>query len=369
MTTFPLATPLGRWAGFGPYYAMFPVSFAVDVVRENCPVGGRVLDPFAGRGTSIYAAAAQEREGVGIELNPVGWIYSETKLNPAGESAVLKRLHEIGQLAWDENEVNALPEFFRYCYSPQVLQFLLKVRTGLCWRENRVDRTLMAIILVYLHAKEGAGLSSQMRQSKAMSPPYAIRWWQENKKSPPEFDPIAWLENRIQWRYKPGLPALRQSRVLLADSSQNESHLFDSASLGGLFDLLFTSPPYFAITNYQYDQWLRLWLLGEQPYPVAAQERSRGRHASKAVYRQLLLDVFSNCVPLLCLNATIYVRTDARQFTRETTIAVLGETFPNKQIEIIERPYSKSTQTSLFGDKAKKPGEIDIILKPKRNRR
>ena len=26
--------------------------------------------------------------------------------------------------------------------------------------------------------------------------------------------------------------------------------------------LLLTSPPYFGVTNYHYDQWLRLWLLG-----------------------------------------------------------------------------------------------------------
>lgn len=205
-----------------------------------------------------------------------------------------------------------------------------------------------------------------MRQSKAMSPPYAIAWWKKNNCVPPDINPVEWLESRIRWRYKPGVPVLQQSRVLLADSSCQDVYTdLNTEASSNPFDLLFTSPPYFAITNYQYDQWLRLWLLGEQPQPVAAQERSRGRHASKVVYRQLLQDVFSNCVPLLSANATIYVRTDAREFTRKTTETVLRETFISKQIEINERPYSKSTQTSLFGDKAEKPGEVDIILRPK----
>ncbi len=52
---------LGRWAPIGPYYAMFPLSFAFETVAHYCPVGGAVLDPFAGRGSSIYAAVTQGR--------------------------------------------------------------------------------------------------------------------------------------------------------------------------------------------------------------------------------------------------------------------------------------------------------------------
>lgn len=365
MTTFSIGTPVGRWAGFGPYYAMFPVSFAFEVVREHCPIGGRVFDPFAGRGTSIFAAAAQEREGVGIELNPVGWVFSSTKLNPADENAVLGRLREIGAATCESDEMDALPEFFCCCYSPRVLRFLLAARRELRWRETQVDRTLMALLLVYLHAKVGSGLSNQMRQSKAMSPPYAIRWWRQREMNPPDIDPVAWMEDRIRWRYRPGLPTLCQSRILLDDSNRlNDNSLRDATiNRGASFDLLFTSPPYFAITNYHYDQWLRLWLLGGAPRPVAAQERSRGRYESKAAYRQLLEKVFANCAPLLRANATVYVRTDARSFTRETTEVVLRETFPGKRLEIFERPYSKSTQTSLYGDKANKPGEVDIVLR------
>ncbi|MBV9471081.1 MAG: hypothetical protein JOZ57_17730, partial [Abitibacteriaceae bacterium] len=120
----------------------------------------------------------------------------------------------------------------------------------------------------------------------------------------------------------------------------------------------------FAVTNYEYDQWLRLWLLGASPYPVASEERSRGRFQSKVAYHQLLQNVFSQSASLLHEDATIYVRTDARSFTRETTQTVLHDLFPHKQMLVKEQPYSKTTQTSLFGDKSDKPGEIDIILQP-----
>ena len=70
----PLSTAVDRWAGIGPYYAMFPVPFVFDVVRRHAPAGGRVLDPFPGPGSSVYAAAATGREALGIEINRVGWV-------------------------------------------------------------------------------------------------------------------------------------------------------------------------------------------------------------------------------------------------------------------------------------------------------
>ena len=69
-----------RWATFGPYYAMFPVAFARQVIAENTVVGDGVLDPFSGRGTSVFCAGEMERFAFGTELNHVGWLYAKTKL-------------------------------------------------------------------------------------------------------------------------------------------------------------------------------------------------------------------------------------------------------------------------------------------------
>ena len=35
-----------RWAGVGPYYAMFPIAFAERVIRQYTGMGDVVLDPF-----------------------------------------------------------------------------------------------------------------------------------------------------------------------------------------------------------------------------------------------------------------------------------------------------------------------------------
>jgi hypothetical protein len=84
-----------RWAGLGPYYAMFPAAFANQVVARYSKVGDTVLDPFAGRGTALFSSVRAGRKALGIEVNPVGWIYSKTKLNPAPREKVLARITNV----------------------------------------------------------------------------------------------------------------------------------------------------------------------------------------------------------------------------------------------------------------------------------
>ena len=68
---------------------------------------------------------------------------------------------------------------------------------------------------------------------------------------------------------------------------------------------------------------------------------------------------------LMSKDATVVVRTDAREFTYSTTIETLKMAFPNKHLHEVCRPVKKKTQTTLYGDVSKKPGEIDIIMTPK----
>lgn len=358
-----------RWAGLGPYYAMFPTEFADQVVQKYTDMGDLILDPFAGRGTAIFSAATQSRVALGIEINPVGFIYAKTKISPAEHEAVAERIRMLGRASECKRYVQAaqsLPLFFRKCFAARVRRFLLVAREQLDWRRSCVDRTTMAILLVYMHGKEGAALSNQMRQTKSMSPNYAIRWWKEHEKKPPNLNPVEFLESRLEWRYAKGVPECEASRVYLGDSLAVLPRVAAQVERGGLrkAKLLFTSPPYFSITNYHYDQWLRLWLLGGPPHAGRNGDGWRGKFEHRANYKILLEQVFRRAKPILHRDATVYVRTDARKFTRETTLSVLRDVFPNKRLVVRKQPVSGTTQTHLFGDFEEKVGEVDLILKP-----
>ena len=359
------ATAARRWEGVGPYYAMFPTHFADAVISEYSSRGDTILDPFAGRGTAIFSSAICERFGVGVEINPVGWVYTKAKINPAPFDSVLARLLEIGWLA-DEYvaEANALPKFFQRCYSHLVCCFLLAARANLDWRRNKCDRTLMALLLVYLHGKKGQALSNQMRQTKSMSPTYALKWWEERGMEPPALNPIDFIEQRLHWRYAKGTICQNKSQVFLGDTIAHLPMLNNWLAKQQLPkpSLLLTSPPYCGVTNYHYDQWLRLWLLG---FPADAYMNLgpyQGRFKNQHAYQKLLNKVFLRAASIVKDDAVIYVRTSNSTFTKEATLNALRQAFPCKKLDCQIKPFTKPTQTHLFGDKTKKDGEVDLIL-------
>ncbi|MDW7728118.1 MAG: hypothetical protein SCH70_13640 [Candidatus Methanoperedens sp.] len=119
---------------------------------------------------------------------------------------------------------------------------------------------------------------------------------------------------------------------------------------------------YCSVTDYHADQWLRLWLLGGSEIPKLNKEKYKGRFVSKENYYNLLDTVFGNCAALMDENSTIYVRTDKREFTFNSTLEILQKHFPKHKTEITDRSFRKKTQTEIHGNTSKETGEIDIIM-------
>jgi hypothetical protein len=358
-----------RWAGVGPYYAMFPSWFADAVVARHSRPGDVVLDPFAGRGTAVFSAASQDRIGLGIEINPVGWVYSNAKLRPAAKEAVAARIEYLGTVSRRyQSRALATNQFLKLCFAPEVRRFLLAARAELDWQRNGVDRTLMALLLVHLHGKPEASLSNQLRQTKAMSPDYAIRWWRARALRPPDHSPVEFMRNKLEWRYAKGILDPNSSRVYLGDSMRVMSRLSRGRfgkSISGGASLILTSPPYHNLANYHYDQWLRLWLLGGPPSARRPGHRFRGKFEGYETYATLLRSVFRQSAAALAPNGIVYVRTSLRSSTFRANVTALEEAFPRHSATYHRRPFNRPTQTHLFGDSETKRGEVDIVLMPK----
>jgi hypothetical protein len=349
-----------RWAGVGPYYAMMPTDYALEQILKFTKSSDVVLDPFCGRGTIPFVAGVLGRTYFGIEIFPVGWVYATAKCRAASQKSVTKRLEEISESRPSSVEDST---FFRMAFAPKVLKFLCAARENLDWKHNPIDRTLMALILVCLHDKKNVGLSNQMRQTKAVHPDYAVRWWRRNRKDrPPEVDPVDMLKAKIKWRYAKGRPKLAgKGKIYRGDCTRV---LVRGAQIAGV-KFLFTSPPYYEVTNYFVDQWLRNWMLAGPARPSSGVHRYMKRFDNKKVYEGLLRRAFSLAATKLRSDAVILVRTDARDFTLNTTRNILAEVFPGRDLIVTPSPLNgRRSQTALFGDKEKKPGEVDILLMP-----
>ncbi len=52
------------------HFATFPPQLIEPCIKAGCPVGGTVLDPFFGAGTTGLVSDRLGRSCIGIELNP-----------------------------------------------------------------------------------------------------------------------------------------------------------------------------------------------------------------------------------------------------------------------------------------------------------
>jgi DNA modification methylase len=341
---------------------MFPVEFAFGVVQKYSNAGDHIMDPFAGRGSSVYAGGVLGRHSIGIEINPVGWLYGKVKIHPAQKEKVITRLYEIyAKSNYYSRRIETMPEFYRMCFCDDVLKFLFAARKFLNWKRNNVDSTLMAIILSTLQGKRLEGLSNQMPMTKSLSMPYSVKWWKKKRiKTPPLLDPYDFLVKKIEWRYAKGTPSIStECSVKYGDSTKL---LKKFPVENNKYSLLFTSPPYCSISDYHIDQWLRLWMLGGNEKPEAAKEKHKGRFINKVEYINLLDSVFAQCSKMMKNKATVYIRTDVRKFTLDATKDILNKYFHDYEKVIKRKPVRKRTQTDVVGNSSLEKGEVDIIL-------
>lgn len=66
----------------GAHFAVMPPGLVEPCIKAGCPVGGVVLDPFLGSGTTAACALSLGRNAIGIELNPA---YVELARKRVGE--------------------------------------------------------------------------------------------------------------------------------------------------------------------------------------------------------------------------------------------------------------------------------------------
>ncbi|MGQ4808570.1 hypothetical protein NKDENANG_01957 [Candidatus Entotheonellaceae bacterium PAL068K] len=350
----------GRWSRLGSYYAMFPVAFASEVITARTQEGQTVIDPFCGRGTAPFVAMTTGRRAVGCDINPIAWLYAQCKIDPHPVlPEVEARLAQVSQGAWggDDEPSN---EFQQMAFCRRVLGFIRAARKMLDWRNNRLDRTLMAFIVHHLHDKLGRGLSNQMRHSRSMSPGYCIRWWRRRGLSaPPEIDPHAFLLGRVRRRYAKGTPGplegLDRPRIGLGDAAHALPTIPPPYA-----DLVLTSPPYSGVTNYRSDNWLRLWAIGEAP--ALPDWNPEQKFLDLETYTNMLRAVFIATRQRAKPGAIWYIRSDARQKTKDAIMRVLSELLPEHGLTEYPAPYRHRTQTALYGDSHQKPGEVDLIM-------
>ena len=186
---------------------MFPPSFAHDAVFSLTRPGEAVLDPFCGRGNGPYVATVSGRPSLGVDINPIAWLFTAVKLLPEPHpSRVVSRLNDLRR-ARRPSDRKARSDFERMAWAPSVRSLLRAARRELDWKNSVTDRTLMGFVALHMQDKLGDGLSNSLWPTIACSPRYAVSWWRKHGLlTPPDIDPIALLRDKVRRRYLYGTP-------------------------------------------------------------------------------------------------------------------------------------------------------------------
>ena len=274
-----------------PYFAMFPEAFVEKWVGEITKPGDVILDPFCGRGTTPFQSLLMEREALASDVNPVAYCVTKAKTNAPLASSVRKRITDLEKQfdyqSW-EGQRQKLPEFFHFAYHPHTLRQLLFIRSRLKWEKSATDCMIAVLILGSLHGesqKSKSYLSNQMPRTISTKPAYSVRYWQMHNSLAPERDAFELIRDRITFRYESDPPE-KNGLILKTDMRELPRLVNDFKKP---IKCVITSPPYLDVTNFEEDQWLRLWFLGGRPHPTYGMVSRDDRHEKAEKYWDLNL--------------------------------------------------------------------------------
>lgn len=240
---------------------MFPLQVPLNFLRGRAKQAQVVVDPFCGRGTTLFAARLRGVRAIGIDCSPVAIAISRAKLADFSVEEALELACQL--LSTDEPDVPS-GEFWSLAYHPNTLRDVCRLRDGLRKAgDGHPAIVLRAATLGVLHGPitgVGSYLSNQMQRTFAPKPGYAVKFWKQRRLSAPQMNVLSALERKLRrigesFQGQGGTP---REDVHLADSSEPRV----KALLPEGIDAVVTSPPYYGMRTYVPDQWLRHWFLG-----------------------------------------------------------------------------------------------------------
>jgi len=238
--------PVHRWYRYSAGFSAAWVESLIREVKSSSPCDTRVLDPFAGSGTTLLAAEDAAVKSCGIEAHPfISRIAQAKLLRSSGVDRFRKFAARILQNAVDlKPETEHYPPLIHKCYSAQSLDRLDVLRRAVEFHQNDSAEWQ----LVWLALVSSLRISSYVNTAQ----------WQyilPNKQKKCHLDPFHAFNKNIEM-------FSRDMRISQMKTNEYPAELLntDARTCVGVPDsyatLVITSPPY--PNNYDYADATRL---------------------------------------------------------------------------------------------------------------
>lgn len=343
-----------RFHSLCPYFAMFPESFAEQWIGRLTRRGDTVLDPFCGRGTTPFQAIMMGREAAACDVNDVAFCLTKAKTTAPKLSTVQRRIDSLDKRFdgrhW-KSTAEKLPAFFSYAFDRRTLQQLCFLRKELKWRKTRTDAMVAALVLGSLHGemdKSSSYLSNQMPRTISTKPAYSIKFWKTRGLVAPIRDVFDLLRDRAIFRYRSPPPS---GIATIFHRDMRELPQIEELVRKNMRCAI-TSPPYLDVTNFEEDQWLRLWFLGGPVQPVRRRLSRDDRHTSMSTYWAFIADMWRSLGTVLGSKSDTVIRLGSRKMSPDQIrdALVASSKFTGRKTELVACEVSelRNRQTDSF---------------------
>lgn len=286
--------------GFHPYPAKFPPSAIRGFMKSYSEEQETILDPFCGSGTTLVECRLLDRNGVGIELNPVGVLVSRAKSAFYDTEDIMLLRDIIAELQnclfdfnnWlstnsSENHMPSYPNIDHW-FQPHVKDELLAIKRSIL--DKYAHESPVSNLLKTAFSRIIVPVSNQDSETR-----YAAI-----EKEIPKGETLRLFLQTLSKYFRTlkdtmGLISDNASIIVIEGDTQNEIKTLIADSI----DFVITSPPYInSFDYYLYHKHRIFWLGGE---PRGIRKREIGGHhtidsktfdVALADYERSMSDIF-----------------------------------------------------------------------------
>ncbi len=278
-----------------PYLGKYIPQLVEELFRRHVPAGGRVLDPFAGSGTTLVQALESGFDSVGVDVAAFNCLLAEVKTREYNLFVLEHELRDVlGRFERGEGASGRASAYVRRWFAPDARRDLLRFRSLLDGYESA---DVLRVVLA--RAARSARLTTHFDLDFPQAPQTEPYWCHKHRR---ECRPVDRAEHFVRRYTLDTLRRLKEFARLRRERSSGILHGdVRAVELPGRFDAVVTSPPYPGLIDYHEQHRYAYELLGladlrEQEIGAAAGGVSR---AAIAAYVDGISEALAVCAAAL----------------------------------------------------------------------
>jgi hypothetical protein len=278
-----------------PYLGKYVPQLVEELFRRHVPAHGRVLDPFAGSGTTLVQALESGLDSAGVDIAAFNCLLVRVKTNAYNPFALEHDLREaLARFERGEGDVTGSTAYLRRWFAPAAREQLLRFRSI---AEEYEHADVLRVVLA--RAARSARRTTHFDLDFPKVPQVEPYWCHKHRR---ECRPVERADHFLRRYTLDTLTRLKEFARVRSGSSAVVLH-GDARELPlpGPFDAVVTSPPYPGLIDYHEQHRYAYELLGLDDLrgrEIGAAERGTSK-AALAAYTEGIAAVLGACLEAL----------------------------------------------------------------------